>query len=374
LSEQVNEKKRTFATKKIGRTMKDIFRKREIWYFLIASCMYAIAGFSALKSLSLQSGNARVINYASLVRASTQKLVKEELHGEPNDQLIANINTVVDGLIYGSKNHELIALQDSVFQLSMRQIYLKWEHLKIMIMAVRAGAKSDDLYLQSELFFELVNDAVFRAEKYTESELRESRSMLIGINAFFIAIALGGLAYLVVQTFRSQRLNHLASIAYVDMLTGLNNRTKFTDVCTSINRLHQPQPLAAVMFDMNYLEIANAHYGHELGDTLIKELATRIKNSAGNGHVFRVGGDEFVVIFEDSSQEKIKAFLDSVQNSVDEYNQTCDNDICSIHYAFGYEINILNEPNKTVENLVKEADRKMYENKRLMKPLETNGL
>jgi diguanylate cyclase (GGDEF)-like protein len=354
--------------------MKDIFKKREIWYFLIAACMYAIVGFSALKSLSQQSGNARVINYASLVRGSTQKLIKEELHGEPNDQLIADITTIVNGLMYGSQAHQLIALQDTVFQHSMKQINFKWEHLKIMIMAVRTGSNSDALYLQSQLFFELVNDAVFRAEKCAESELRESRSMLIAINAFFIAIALSGLAYLVVQTFRSKQLNRLASIAYVDTLTGLNNRTKFADTCTDLNRLHQPQPIAAVMFDMNYLEFANARYGHELGDTLIKEFAVCIKNNAGNGHIFRVGGDEFVVIFENSSEEKIKAYVSSVQNSVNEYNNNCDNDICSIHYAYGYEVNILNEPGKTIENLVKEADRKMYENKRLMKPLEAHSL
>ena len=56
--------------------------------------------WSLLSILSIQ-GNARVINYTGVVRGASQRLIKEELYGEPNDALISRLDQIIDELLTG---------------------------------------------------------------------------------------------------------------------------------------------------------------------------------------------------------------------------------------------------------------------------------
>lgn len=61
-------------------------------------------------------GTARVLNYAGLVRGATQREVKLEMAGRPNDDLIEYLDDILSGLKYEDGHYNLIAIKDADYQ------------------------------------------------------------------------------------------------------------------------------------------------------------------------------------------------------------------------------------------------------------------
>ncbi|MGL5947847.1 MAG: diguanylate cyclase domain-containing protein, partial [Aeromonas sp.] len=94
--------------------------------------------------------------------------------------------------------------------------------------------------------------------------------------------------------------DELARVARTDTLTGLPNRQAFDEAFTHYQAVlarHPEQALALFMLDLNGLKQANDQYGHEAGDTLLKEMANTLRRYCRqNEQIFRMGGDEFVLL------------------------------------------------------------------------------
>ncbi|WP_375057874.1 putative bifunctional diguanylate cyclase/phosphodiesterase [Zobellella sp. DQSA1] len=105
----------------------------------------------------------------------------------------------------------------------------------------------------------------------------------------------GGLMlWLLLRENRSNRY-----LAYHDMLTGLPNRMFFYQLMgKAMARAHKDgRPLALHMVDLNGFKAINDSLGHEVGDRLLRVIASRLRQAIGDqGQVARLGGDEFVVI------------------------------------------------------------------------------
>ena len=74
-------------------------QKRIIPLLLAAALL--ICALVSIHSIHGLQGNARVINYAGVVRGATQRLVKQELKGQPNDVLIARLDGILTELATG---------------------------------------------------------------------------------------------------------------------------------------------------------------------------------------------------------------------------------------------------------------------------------
>lgn len=81
------------------------------------------------------------------------------------------------------------------------------------------------------------------------------------------------------------------SLAYRDELTGLNSRRSFND---ALLRLKPPYAIAAV--DIDHFKSINDTYGHDTGDQVLRLVASRLAR-IGTGEAFRVGGEEFTILF-----------------------------------------------------------------------------
>lgn len=107
-------------------------------------------------------------------------------------------------------------------------------------------------------------------------------------------------------TERKRFEQELSFNASHDVLTGLPNRALFED------RLHQGcqissrygRRLAVLFIDLDQFKLINDSYGHEVGDTLLVEVARRIKSSIRPGDTAsRLGGDEYIVLLPDLAKD-----------------------------------------------------------------------
>ncbi len=135
----------------------------------------------------------------------------------------------------------------------------------------------------------------------------------------------------------------------VDMLTGLFNReTYYHDLPRMEKSL-----TGIVQFDMNGLKFINDHYGHLEGDKAIHEIAFEISACCSKRmYAYRLGGDEFLVLVNDTKEEDVLKYIELVKRKISEMNYSC-----SIGYAYRSDKNI------SLETLFKESEKRMYEDK-----------
>ncbi len=68
---------------------------------ILLSLAFICSGILAITSIYRLQGNARVINYAGVVRGATQRLIKQELLHKPNDELIRQLDSIITELLTG---------------------------------------------------------------------------------------------------------------------------------------------------------------------------------------------------------------------------------------------------------------------------------
>jgi diguanylate cyclase (GGDEF)-like protein len=107
----------------------------------------------------------------------------------------------------------------------------------------------------------------------------------------------------------AERVEHLA---YHDGLTGLPNRSMFSKLLSkSISEAHRyDRRLAVAFLDLDRFKQINDTLGHEMGDQLLQEVATRLKGCVRDSDtVARLGGDEFVVLLPQLEDEQFAALV-----------------------------------------------------------------
>lgn len=161
--------------------------------------------------------------------------------------------------------------------------------------------------------------------------------------------------YVYGESIRSKTYQQMA---YMDGLTGIANRRAYEEEIEEIEAEMKPyRSLMVVSADVNKLKFINDHYGHAAGDKLIFSFANIIDEEFGKyGRVFRTGGDEFVIFLYDVKVPQYEEMLKSARRKMMMFNEQND---FNMSVAIGYEI----VKGKKVLKALKEADRKMYEEK-----------
>lgn len=133
-----------------------------------------------------------------------------------------------------------------------------------------------------------------------------------------------------------------------DSLTNLLNRQSYyRDI-----EKYKEEITAFISMDMDGLKEINDKQGHMAGDVALKTLADCFWNAAHkNQRVYRIGGDEYVILCLDSTEENVKDLIDCIKKEVAQTEYSC-----SIGYAMKTE-------DSTIEMIYKLADSRMYEEK-----------
>ena len=161
----------------------------------------------------------------------------------------------------------------------------------------------------------------------------------------------------------------LSELATKDPLTGIRNKTAYNQEAENIkfNMAAGNTFFGLAMIDMNDLKYINDTFGHEKGDIAIRKLCMTVCEVFEHSPVFRVGGDEFVVIlrgadYDNASKltEKFSRIMAAthIDATLPEWER--------ISAAIGYAI-FDEHKDITFEDVFSRADKKMYDNKAEMK-------
>lgn len=165
--------------------------------------------------------------------------------------------------------------------------------------------------------------------------------------------------------YYERRLHHLA---HHDPLTGLANRTLLQDqLKQAIDHALEFGVLGALAFlDLDNFKHINDNFGHEAGDVVLQEIASRLKaNMREHDTVARVGGDEFVLVINDQpSAEHVADLVERIRRSV-----RAPIDVAGREIVPGTSIGVSLFPldGDSVDRVMRAADAAMYHAKALGK-------
>ena len=212
------------------------------------------------------------------------------------------------------------------------------------------------------------------AENYANPEmnvrqfLQKHVILVVIVLSIMLALVLIIFMHYVISSQRELRLSQtndeLNEKAYIDLATGLPNKNKCEEMVSSCRIISKPT--ACFMLDLNDLKKVNDTLGHEMGDIMILNFAKLLRKVVPLKYfVGRFGGDEFMVIAEDiSGREEAENLVKEIRDMIVKFNGMRGE--FQISYACGYAFSE-DYPKANIQDLLNEADLKMYEDKAIVK-------
>lgn len=162
-------------------------------------------------------------------------------------------------------------------------------------------------------------------------------------------------------------LNHRV---FIDSLTKIKNKAAFTNVCNEIqshiDNDESVAPFAIGILDCNDLKYVNDVIGHEKGDEYLKNASKTICDVFQHSPVFRIGGDEFAVLLRNYDYQNRNVLVRQFKNIATEVNTSAKHKWERIDVAIGIA-DYDPSDDRFVSDVVRRADRMMYENKQMLK-------
>lgn len=204
----------------------------------------------------------------------------------------------------------------------------------------------------------------------SEKTLANSRNQIIFTTASVLALAVVLLFQyrkLSVDKLRAEKETSRAfhTMANTDSMTGIRNKHAYAENEAIINqqiRSGEIEKLAVVIGDVNGLKYVNDTRGHVAGDQLIKDASAMICEAFSHGAVFRIGGDEFVVLLQGEGFDTMDEVIGALNRQV-EANIKADKVVVSIGYA------VLTPQDRQLSDVFERADNMMYARKKALKQM-----
>jgi diguanylate cyclase (GGDEF)-like protein len=308
----------------------------------------------------------QAITNLETIQGTAQRLIKLEITGTQSPELVQTIDSMLHGLKFGKGQYSAGRPKSSTYDANLTDFTSCWWRVKDAVSKFREDPGSDtEVVLLSEQFYHITENALDSAKQYVNQcnlyMTAEEMTLAVLIVVLWI--------FLIQSSIKSMRIaranNMLNQKAYIDIHTGLPNKSK----CEEIFSSHAPVdgPTACIMFDLNDLKKVNDTLGHTAGDTMIQNFANVLKQCIlEEDFVGRYGGDEFVAIIHNTTEEAVQSILQNVQETIDRFNQFGRQ--VPLSFASGYAISTaFKRQDITLQILLEKADQYMYKNKQAMK-------
>lgn len=195
---------------------------------------------------------------------------------------------------------------------------------------------------------------VFTFANYDISEYAKTSSV-----SNYLSLGIGGFVNMRYQQYLFEKLENMYKY---DHLTGLYNRQGFTNALAKLKEEcgDNGRPIKVIMADLDGLKYINDTFGHAAGDNAISVTASALRSACPEETLcLRFGGDEMLafVLGECDADDILK----NINIRLDEYNASANLEY-EIHASCGVYETILDK-NSDMEEMVKCADKAMYDNK-----------
>ncbi len=180
---------------------------------------------------------------------------------------------------------------------------------------------------------------------------------IIGLLLVILTVAGVGLYLLFIELMKKRTetllLKEREKLLYLDPLTGLKNRLYFNH--WEEKNQNRAYPETFCVMDLNYLKRVNDSLGHLEGDRYLAGFGRALQNRFGDHQLFRMGGDEFLLVAEGAEPEAIQQELRIFQREIKDI------------YSVALGTSVRRGEVMDLETALKRADDRMYENKRAFK-------
>lgn len=155
--------------------------------------------------------------------------------------------------------------------------------------------------------------------------------------------------FLVSSLKRRDLVRKLREMSHCDPLTGLGNRFALEEYVDTINK---SESIGVVYCDISGLKRVNDEQGHLAGDALIRKAGKCIEDTFERNGVFRIGGDELLVLCPAAQEEAFRQSVDELRETTKE---------CGVAIAIGYVWK--EKASDSIDRLMTDAERWMYSDK-----------
>jgi len=144
-----------------------------------------------------------------------------------------------------------------------------------------------------------------------------------------------------------------------DELTGIYNRTALRSAFQRMEEDADSTSYAFIMIDLDNFKKLNDTLGHDKGDQCLREFGNVLKKRCTGGAVFRFGGDEFCVLFQNQTTEQIKLICEKIQDDL--HRSTLNQSGILLTASFGIA---RYKPQMSARELLQNADAALYHSKK----------
>ncbi len=163
---------------------------------------------------------------------------------------------------------------------------------------------------------------------------------------------------------RNRLETELQKMAFVDELTGANNRRRFFELGQEeFDRACRfKRPLSVLMVDADHFKSFNDEYGHATGDIVLKNVAASIGGSLREADILgRYGGEEFVAVLVETDHSTAAVVAERVRKAVEQMAINTPNGNLSVTVSIG--LATTNSQDGTLTALIERADAALYQAK-----------
>lgn len=172
-------------------------------------------------------------------------------------------------------------------------------------------------------------------------------------------------SWLGVTLLQNKQKTTLETLAMTDSLTGLpNRRAADTRLAGEIARAKRSNEAVAVaLCDLDHFKLINDHYGHDVGDDVLRHAAQVMQGALREGDwMARWGGEEFFVFLHQADAKEALAAMERVRHAVKSAVAVTRGD--PVHLTTSIGVGVLHDRHDDVTQLLAEADGCLYEAKR----------
>ena len=192
---------------------------------------------------------------------------------------------------------------------------------------------------------------------------------IVHSNTYEIKLLSTAFENMALQLKEHEKLQHL--LAYRDSLTGLRNTNSYWAWITDFDKEIETKEIVfgVIVLDINYLKETNDRYGHDVGNKLSVSAAHVISSIFKRSPVFRIGGDEFLVILQNRDLEDLEELIKKFDEECLNETVVTDKENIPVSIAKGFARYDSKKDSNFID-VFNRADDAMYENKREMKGLK----